>query len=391
MTRSAVNFVLILIGSLVPVVTAGPFAPDAGQPGSTAIPIPADVNDVSVFVGWVDGVVVERGLKQIDDPSQGYASHGVPDDALGFPETAPQSIDGVVSLGDGGIATLTFSKPIADGPGYDFAIFENGFTVIAPNQMFLELAFVEVSSDGVHYERFSAISLTQTESQIPNLGAIDTTDIHNFAGKYRRGYGTPFDLDEIRDVNDLVDVTAITHVRLVDVVGTLQSQYASYDALGNIVNDPWKTNFSTGGFDLDAVGVIHEKTLLADINGDGIVNLVDFSALSAAWQSGTESSNWNHKCDLDPSINDLINIDDVVVMMNQWLMTGVSLEADINGDGIVNLVDYAAFSLAWRSGPEDSDWNLKCNLAPSINYLINIHDMFVMMSQWLMMETWYTE
>jgi len=303
------------------VCTAGPYAPAAGQPGSAAIPIPADVNDISVFVGWANGAVVERGPKRIDDPSPGFVSHGEPNDALGFPETATQSIEGVVSLGDGGVATLTFEKPIADGPGYDFAIFENGFTVIAPNGLFLELAFVEVSSDGIHYEQFPAVSLTQTETQIPNLGSIDTTNIHNFAGKYRRGYGTPFDLDEIRDVNDLVDVTAITHVRLIDVVGTLQYEYASYDSLGNIVNDPWRTDFSTGGFDLDAVGVIHQKTLPGDINGDGIVNLIDYAVFSMAWQSVPTDPQWNYKCDLEPFINDLVNMDDMRVLMSQWLMT----------------------------------------------------------------------
>ena len=317
MKKSFILFVLAIHG----LCAAGPYAPAAGQPGSTAIPIPADVNDVSVFAGWATGAVVERGLMQIDDPSQGYVSHGEPNDALGFPQTASQSIEGVVSLGDGGSIVLTFENPIADGPGFDFAVFENGFTVIAPNKMFLELAFVEVSSDGVHYQRFPAVSLTQTDTQIPNLGTIDTTDIHNFAGKYRRGYGTPFDLSELREVNEFVDVSEITHVRLVDVVGILQNPYASYDSLGTIINDPWKTNFETGGFDLDAVGVIHEKTLSADITGDGIVNFADMAVLAAAWQADLQDPRWNYQCDLEPFIDDVIDVNDMRVMMSQWLMT----------------------------------------------------------------------
>ena len=310
---------ILIIFELCAVGTAGPFAPAAGQPGSTAVPIPVDPNDTSVFKAWAVEAVIERGWVQIDDPAQGRVSHGEPNDAVGFPQG--KSIEGVVSLGDGGTAVLTFEKPIADGPGYDFAVFENGFAVISPNRMFLELAFVEVSSDGLHYERFPAVSLTQTHTQIPNLGSIDTTDIHNFAGKYRMGYGTPFDLEEVRDVNELVDVTAITHVRLVDVVGIINSDDTQYDSQGNVINDPWPTDFSTGGFDLDAVGVIHEKTLPADINGDGIVNLVDYAVLSATWQSDAESIQWNYKCDMEPFINDFINIDDMCVMMSQWLMT----------------------------------------------------------------------
>ena len=31
-------------------------------------------------------------------------------------------------VGDGGSAILTFDTPIANGPGFDFAVFENGFS-----------------------------------------------------------------------------------------------------------------------------------------------------------------------------------------------------------------------------------------------------------------------
>ena len=49
--------------------------------------------------------------------------------------------------GDAGVAVMTFECPIADGPGYDFAVFENGFAPnpSEPNIMFLELAFVEAA------------------------------------------------------------------------------------------------------------------------------------------------------------------------------------------------------------------------------------------------------
>ncbi|MFN6048554.1 MAG: T9SS C-terminal target domain-containing protein, partial [Bacteroidota bacterium] len=53
----------------------------------------------------------------------------------------PAASNGVVSLGDGGIATLTFDPPITNGDGFDFAVFENTFL-----DTFLELAFVEVST-----------------------------------------------------------------------------------------------------------------------------------------------------------------------------------------------------------------------------------------------------
>ena len=54
----------------------------------------------------------------------------------------------ILSLGDGGEATLTFSTPISNGQGADFAIFENSFSAT-----FLELGLVEVSSDGQNFVR----------------------------------------------------------------------------------------------------------------------------------------------------------------------------------------------------------------------------------------------
>ncbi|MCS6980866.1 MAG: T9SS type A sorting domain-containing protein [Flavobacteriales bacterium] len=218
----------------------GQFPPPAGQPGSTAIH-----KDSSVFVGWATGCTVLRGPKNIADLSLGLVSYGDSTKALGVADNS------VVSLGDGGQAVLTFAHPIADGPGWDFAVFENGFS-----DTFLELAFVEVSSDGEHFVRFPATSLTQDSVQVGPFGSLDATQIDNLAGKYRTLYGTPFDLQVLAGHPGL-NVQAITHVRVVDVVGSIQPAFASYDQYGNAVNDPWPTPFESGGFDLDAVGVIH--------------------------------------------------------------------------------------------------------------------------------------
>ena len=81
--------------------------------------------------------------------------------------------------------------------------------------------------------------------------------IHNFAGKYGAFYGTPFDLDDVED-NALLDKNNITHVRVVDVIGNIDPEYCTYDSQGHPVNDPWPTPFASSGFDLDAVGVIHD-------------------------------------------------------------------------------------------------------------------------------------
>ncbi len=223
------------------------YAPAAGQPGSTAIP-----KDSPLFTAWATNGTIERGLQQIDDTSFGYADHGEITNALG-------AADGVatnsISLGDGGRITLTFDRPIKNGEGADFAVFENGVT-----DYFLELAFVEVSSDGEHFVRFPNYSETQTETQIHGFGTVDPTYIHNLAGKYRVGFGTPFDLEDLIDSTG-IDLQNITHVRLIDVVGSINPDYASYDSQGRIINELFPTPFASSGFDLNGVGVIHQGVL----------------------------------------------------------------------------------------------------------------------------------
>lgn len=238
------------------------FAPAAGQPGSTAIH-----KDSSAIVAWATGISVTRGPINISDLSQSHegssvASFGIPENALG---PASGTSEDVVSLGDGGSATLTFYRPIKNGLGPDFCVFENAFT-----DNFLELAFVEVSSDGLHFVRFPAISLSDSEVQIGPFGSVDPTKIHNLAGKYRQGFGTPFDLEDLVDSTG-IDLDAITHIRLVDVVGSIDPLYGSNDSQGNLINDLFPTPFYSGGFDLDAVGVLHEGALhLNEINASNL-------------------------------------------------------------------------------------------------------------------------
>lgn len=237
----------ILIGILfsLQISTAQNFEPGVGQPGTSAM-----FKDSSAFVGWASACTLSRGYQNVSDHSLGFASAG--DNSMA---TGKAQSNGVVSLGDGGEAVCTFLNPISNGPGYDFAVFENSF-----DDSFLELAFVEVSSDGQNFFRFYNQSLTDTLTQTASFGPTDPTKIHNLAGKYRGGYGTPFDLAELSGVQGL-NINAITHVKVVDVVGSINSLYAKRDSNGRMVNDPWPTPFPSGGFDLDAVGVIHENTV----------------------------------------------------------------------------------------------------------------------------------
>ncbi|MBF8150739.1 T9SS type A sorting domain-containing protein [Winogradskyella sp. F6397] len=246
-----IKVIILFICSSV-IMQAQSYPPAAGQPGSTAIAADSDV-----FIAWATGIELQRGYVNISNPSQehegsNYATYGTAEDALGIPT------NNVVSLGDAGEAILTFETPIGDGDGFDFVVFENSFS-----DTFLELAFVEVSSDGVNYVRFPSHSETQTETQVGGFEILDPSYLNNLAGKYKGLFGTPFDLSDLEE-DALLDKNNITHIKIIDVVGSIDPAYASYDSYGNAINDPFPTPFYSSGFDLDGIGVINQQSLSID-------------------------------------------------------------------------------------------------------------------------------
>lgn len=280
MLKQITALIITLLCSCV--LQAGPYSPPAGQQGSTAIAH----NDPN-FIAWATGAVIERGLQDISYDEPNYAWYGAESDAIGPAGTS--TTESVVSLGDGGIATLEFAKPIRNAEGWDFAVFENSYS-----NTFLELAFVEVSSDGQNYYRFNSISLTDPNIQVGGFGSIDTTNIHNLAGKYRVGYGTPFDLEELNGIEGL-DINSITNIRIIDVVGCIQT---------------------------------------ADFNNDGFVDFMDYSIISNALSTYAGDTNWNAKCDIAPTRDDgsinydgKIDILDLQEFFRQWLTEWASLDS----------------------------------------------------------------
>lgn len=241
---------------------------------------------------WAESAEVLRGPVDATVPDGARTTYGAPEDIPGPPDAGDDPQLGVVSLGDGGSAAVRLARPAGFGTGADLGVFENGFS-----GDFLELAHVEVSSNGVDFVRFPSVSMTPTDSQVGGFafGAIDPSDLDNLAGKYEAGLGTPFDLTELRGRHPRLDVSHITHVRVIDVVGSIDPAYGSRDGLGNLINDPFKTNFPTGGFDLDAVGAVRagpgtpaewksrhfpeggEDGDFDDPDGDGLANLLEYA------------------------------------------------------------------------------------------------------------------
>jgi hypothetical protein len=221
--------------------------------------------DDSAIVAWATGY---QDLSYGSDLSETWKT---PERALG--PAVGGSYD-VVSLGRGGQITLTFTNPIRDGAGADFCVFENGFS-----DTFLELAWVEVSSDGVHYLRFPNFSLTAAAT----ASDIDPTLVFGLASRYRSGRGTVFDLDQLSlayqaalaDETEFsavyethleanypyLDLEAIRYVRILDIVGdgsALDSDHSDQFPHGFPIYDAYPTTGSAG-FDLEAVGVLNRS------------------------------------------------------------------------------------------------------------------------------------
>ena len=212
------------------------FPPAANEDGTTAVH-KADGALVAWATGWVDPVVYGPNvgpLWQTPERALGPALGGSAD---------------VVSLGDGGSIVLTFESGIGDGDGPDFAVFENGF-----GHSFLELAFIEVSSDGATFVRFD--SVYARDEPVTQYGQQEATAIAALAGKYGAGYGVPYDLALLRfrpeAASGALDLNHVTHVRVVDIVG----DGSTVDSFGHPIYDPHPT-VDTGGFDLEAIGVLH--------------------------------------------------------------------------------------------------------------------------------------
>jgi len=218
--------------------------------GTTCEPFyPVDKNSPDL-IAWATGWEDYSVGSHVD------AEWRTPEKALG--PAVGDSYD-IVCLGRGGSITMIFENGIGNGDGWDLAVFENSFS-----STFLEFAYVEVSSDGVHFVRFDTISF---QDEVGEYGLVDYTLIHNIAGKYMQGLGTPFDLADLAYKDDvtsgLVNLNRIYYVRIVDIVGDgscPQNNPPSppdWGVDGQPIYDPYPTSGSAG-FDLDAVGVRYQ-------------------------------------------------------------------------------------------------------------------------------------
>jgi hypothetical protein len=315
-----------------------------------------------------------------DDPTDAYYSAtGNTGDVFTLGDLDKHMIDAGITTP--GRITMTFDVAIRNGVGADLAVFENGL-MGDDGEIMAELAYVEVSTYGDTFVRFPSVSLTPETEQLTadnndmvyddwdgtwvfvhpgwSQETIDPTGVYNLAGKHRNSgdtsWGTPFDLDDLANdpavMDGTVDLNDIQYVRIVDIPGNGDW----VDSLGNPIYDAWVTRAS-GGFDLEAIGVLNE---MPNFNDDETVTDVDFDLLA------DEFGSTDRQYDLDHS--GIVDADDLTYMIEEcleWARDGQSgwgtFAGDFNLDGVVDLLDLNKLtanyngSAGWVDGDANGD------------------------------------
>ena len=269
-----------------------------------------------LFVGWASEVVSYSPAPGVDadwtNPTRvlGQVS-GSNFNIVALGELSQAQIDGGVPPGQ---LVLGFGMPIGNGPGADFAVFENGSPGGDENAVNGELAYVEVSTDGSNFARFPCVSLNELvedpgDPNVRGYRTIDARDVHNLCGKHANAYGsswgTPFDLRDLAQhplvTGGVVDLNGIHYVRIVDIPGS--GDYFDDLAPPNPIYDMWET-WGSGGADIEAVGVVNRsRTLVVESSygmstwREGTNYCVDASTISAAvTNSPWEANGTQHVC-----------------------------------------------------------------------------------------------
>lgn len=205
--------------------------------------------------GHGDGVslgsaAIKAWVTEVTEYLPGEEANAYTDPSAAVGAASGISTDTLV-LGRGGTVTVAFGGSFGDGPGAEVALFENG--IGDRDALFAELAYVEVASDGSNFVRFPVY--TGRRKSVASYEQIDPQRYGGFAGLHPAGTGTAFDLSELADSDAVrsgdVDLAAITHIRLVDVIGDGRET----DEDGNPIYDPYPTT-ATAGFDLDGVALL---------------------------------------------------------------------------------------------------------------------------------------
>jgi hypothetical protein len=188
------------------------------------------------FDSWFASAVVDVAF----GPGQSFGRDAMPHAVLGPPRgggCCKGSLD-VVSLGNGGSITLRFDRAIVDGPGADFVVFENPFEF--GQQVYAELATVEVSEDGIHFLEYPCTAFGPPYGACAGARPVFLDGLEGPVDPTTSG-GDAFDLGDL----------GLASARFVRI-----SDRADLESLDK------------GSFELDAVGIVNGSGGLAGVGCD---------------------------------------------------------------------------------------------------------------------------
>ncbi len=210
-------------------VDAGPSVSDAGVSVSDAGAMAMAFDAGDPFADAVTRFAPGAGA--------GFGHDRLPQIVLGPPRglgAGSGSLD-VLSLGQAGVIELEFTDIVAvDGPGPDLVVFENPFSG------FVETGVVSVSDDGVTWHEFSC-AFSEVDAGYPGCAGVQSV-----YSSPDNGVSATDPAVSGGDAFDLHDV-GLTRARFVRIV----------DSGANRFYGP-----PSGGFDLDAVAVVHGQYVL---------------------------------------------------------------------------------------------------------------------------------
>jgi len=228
--------------------------------------------DDPAIVAWAAAANLIPGPH--DGSANGAAAIGPADGLIASLGEVAASEAGTIAAGE---ITLDFNNSLFDGGGDDFVVFENAFEFgDNPGFWYAELAFVEVSTNGVDFARFPATSLNTEGAGDPAtdlitpfgraFAGVDISNINGLAGFDGPATfggaprGTPFDLTDLAATTAVtsgaVDLDEINFVKLIDILGNGSVLDDAANPIFDAFDDA-EPPTGVNGFDLDAIGAIH--------------------------------------------------------------------------------------------------------------------------------------
>jgi hypothetical protein len=114
--------------------------------------------------------------------------------------------------------------------------------------------------------------------------------------------------------------------------------------------------------------------LLADIDNDGMADNFDFASFAGLWRT----NGGELPADLDGSKS--VNITDLQYFCDDWLQSSAAIlvgKGDFNGDGIINIKDFAVLVGQWQQQGIDKTCDINDDA------IVNIYDLYWFAKVWL--------